>query len=196
MENKKETITVEMTIYQKMQKIREELNESPLRKTGVNKHLNFNYFELGDFVPTATKLFDKYGLCPIFSINFDQNGVEMATLRVVGGTEYITFTCPVERPTNMQGTQAMGAVVTYYRRYLYMMCLDLVENDVVDATIDEGSRQAKVEEKKATPKQIEMIKGLYDAENIGKMLEYYNIQSLEELPLKTASEVIKRKTGK
>ena len=193
MEIKKEPIMVEMTIYQKMQKIRAELNESPLKKTGVNKHLNFNYFELGDFVPTATKLFDKYGLCPIFSIGFDPSGVEMATLRVVSGAEYITFTCPVERPTNMQGTQAMGAVVTYYRRYLYMMCLDLVENDVVDATIDEESRNTKIEEKKATPKQVEMLRGLYNEENIAKMIEYYGVQSLEDLSLKQASEAISRK---
>jgi hypothetical protein len=176
-----------------LQRIRAELNETPLKKTGVNRHLNFNYFELGDFVPAATKLFDKYGLCPIFSISFDQSGVEMATLRVVSGTEYITFTCPVERPTNMQGTQAVGAVITYYRRYLYMMCLDLVENDVVDASIDEETKNAKVEEKKATPKQVEMLKGLYDEENIARMLEYYGVNSIEEMSLKQASEAISRK---
>lgn len=191
--NKNENITVEMTIYQKLQRIRAELNETPLKKTGVNRHLNFNYFELGDFVPAATKLFDKYGLCPIFSISFDQCGVEMATLKVVSGTEYITFTCPVERPTNMQGTQAVGAVITYYRRYLYMMCLDLVENDVVDASIDEETKNAKIEEKKATPKQVEMLKGLYDEENIARMLEYYGVNSIEEMSLKQASEAISRK---
>lgn len=191
--NKNENITVEMTIYQKLQRIRAELNETSLKKTGVNRHLNFNYFELGDFVPAATKLFDKYGLCPIFSISFDQSGVEMATLRVVSGAEYITFTCPVERPTNMQGTQAVGAVITYYRRYLYMMCLDLVENDVVDASIDEETKNAKVEEKKATPKQVEMLKGLYDEENIARMLEYYGVNSIEEMSLKQASEAISRK---
>ena len=190
----RENIAVEMTIYEKLQKIRTALNESSLRKTGINKHLGFNYFELGDFVPMATELFNEYGLCPVFSIAYDSNGTEMATLRLVGGTEYIVFTCPVERPTNMQGTQAMGAVVTYYRRYLYMMCLDLVENDIVDASIDEDSRNAKVEDKKATARQIEMIRSLYDDENIVKMIEYYNVQSLEELSLKQASEAIQRKT--
>lgn len=186
-------ISVEMNIYQKLQKVRCELNDSPLKKSGFNKHLNFNYFELGDFVPTATKLFDKYELCPIFYIDYDSNGIEIATMRVVSGPEYIMFTCPVERPTNMQGTQSMGAVVTYYRRYLYMACLDLVENDQVDASLDNDNRNAKVEDKKATPKQVEMIRQLYDEENIAKMLEYYNINSLEELPIKTASEVIARK---
>lgn len=186
-------ITVQMSIYQKLQKVREKLSETSLKKSGVNKHLNFNYFELGDFVPTATKLFAEYDLCPIFSISFDPNGVEMATLKVVSGPEVIEFKCPVERPTNMQGTQAMGAVITYYRRYLYMACLDLVENDQVDASIDDTSRNAPAEEKKATPKQVEMIRGLYDAENVGKIIEYYGVNNLEELSLKQASEVIKRK---
>lgn len=186
-------IAVEMNIYQKLQKVRNAMNQSSLKKTGVNRHLNFNYFELGDFVPTATKLFAEYDLCPIFYIDYDSNGIEMATMRLISGPEYIVFTCPVERPTNMQGTQAMGAVVTYYRRYLYMMCLDLVENDVVDATIDNESRNVSVEDKKATAKQIEMIRGLYNEENIAKMIEYYGVNSLEELSLKTASEVIARK---
>ena len=74
-----------------------------------------------------------------------------------------------------------------------MMCLDLVENDVVDATIDEESRNAKIEEKKATPKQVEMLRGLYNEENIAKMIEYYGVQSLEDLSLKQASEAISRK---
>ena len=193
MEAKKEPIMVELTIYQKTQKIRAELIENPLKKTGANKHLGFNYFELGDFLPIATKLFEKYGVCPVFSISYDPNGVEIATLKVVSGAEYIIFTCPVERPTNMQGTQAIGAVITYYRRYLYMMFLDLVENDMVDASIDEDSRNAKLEEKKATPKQVEMLRGLYNEENIAKMIEYYGVQSLEELSLKQASEAISRK---
>ena len=186
-------ITVQWDIYKRLQKVRLELSKTPLKKTGINKNLNFNYFELGDFTPTAIELFEKYELCPVFSIGFDSNGVEVATLTITSGPEYVVFTCPVERPTHMSGTQAMGAVVTYYRRYLYMMCLDLVENDMVDASLDESSKNAKVDEKKATEKQVSMIRQLYDEENIAKMLEYYNVASLDELKMVQASEVIKRK---
>lgn len=186
-------ISVEMNIYQKLQKVRCELNDSPLKKSGYNKHLNFNYFELGDFIPTATKLFDKYELCPIFSIGYDANGIEMATLKVVSGPEVVGVSFPTDVPTNMTGIQGQGAKITYMERYCYRSLLCLTENDQVDASLDNDNRNAKVEDKKATPKQVEMIRQLYDEENIAKMLEYYNINSLEELSIKTASEVIARK---
>jgi len=189
-------IKAQWDIYKKLQAVRNGMNQNSLKKTGYNKNLNFNYFELGDFVPIATKLFYEYELCPIFSIGYDSNGVEVATLKVMSGPEYIMFTCPVERPAHMSGTQAIGAVVTYYRRYLYMMCLDLVENDQVDASITEENRNTTVETKKATAKQVELIRSLYDEENIAKMIEYFGIQSLEDLSMKDASAVIKKKTGK
>ena len=188
-------IKVEKTIFELLQEVRLELSKTKLNKSGFNKHLNFNYFELGDFVPTATQLFHDKGLCPIFNIVYDPNGIEMAVLKIVKGAEQIQFTCPTDAPSNMTGIQALGAKITYLRRYLYLMALDIVENDVVDASIDENTRNANVEEKKATAKEIEMIRGLYDEENIATMLEYYNIQSLEELALKEASQAISRKRG-
>ena len=178
-------------IFEELQAIRRAMLEIATQKSGYNKHLNFRYFELADFVPHATKLFAEKGICPVFSITYDSNGVEMAVMKLVKGSEQIVFTCPVERPTNMSGTQAMGAVVTYYRRYLYMLCLDLTENEVLDA-IEEDSKPT-VEDKKATPKQVELIRSLYDDENIAKMIEYYGVNSLEELNLKQASEAIQRK---
>lgn len=184
-------IKVEKNIFEIVQAIRLAMSKLPLKKTGYNKHLNYYYFELGDFLPQATELFEKYGICPVFNIGFDNNGVEMATLTVTKGAERIVFSTPTAEVPNMNGIFGLGAKITYCKRYLYTNLLDLTESDIADANNE--NKEAKIEEKKATPKQIEMIKGLYDAENIGKMLEYYNIQSLEELPLKTASEVIKRK---
>ena len=186
-------IKVEKNIYELLQEVRLEMSKAPLKKTGFNKHLSFNYFELADFVPTATRLFAERKLCPIFNIGYDSNGVEIASLVITKGTEQVRFMTPTDNPTNMTGIQALGAKITYLRRYLYMIALDLVENDIVDASIDETSRDAKVEDKKATPKQVEMLRSLYDQENVAKMLEYYHIESLEELPLKTASELISRK---
>lgn len=187
-------IKVEKTIYELLQEVRLELSNTKLEKTGYNKHLNFKYFELGDFVPTATKLFTEKGLCPIFNIVYDSNGIEIAVLKIVKGSETIQFSTPTDTPSNMSGIQALGAKITYLRRYLYLIALDIVENDVVDASITEN--KPSVEEKKATDKQVEMIKGLYDDENIAKILEYYNIEKLEDLNLKDASTVIAKKKGK
>ena len=186
-------IKVEMTIYELVQKCRYELSKMKLEKSGLNKHLNFKYFELADFVPAAIQLFYENGLCPIFSIVYDSNGVETAVLKIVKGAEQITFSTPTDAPTNMQGIQALGAKITYLRRYLYMMALDIVENDIVDATLDETTRNAPAEKKMATERQIEMIKNLYDTQNITKMLEFYQINDLSELDIVQASDVIARK---
>lgn len=185
---------VDKTIYELLQEVRLELSKTKLNKSGFNKHLNFNYFELSDFVPTATQLFAEKGMCPVFNIVYDSNGIEMAVLKIVKGAEQIQFSTPTDSPSNMSGIQALGAKITYLRRYLYLIALDIVENDIVDASIEEN--KASIEEKKATEKQIEMIKSLYDEENIAKMLEYYNIATLEELSLKDASQVIAKKKGK
>lgn len=187
-------IKVEKTIYELLQEVRYEISKTPLKKSGVNKHLNFSYFELADFVPTATRLFTERGMCPIFSITYDSNGIEIAVLKILKGPENIVFTVPTDSPTNMQGIQALGAKITYLRRYLYLCALDLVENDIVDASIEEN--KGPVEQKKATPKQVEMIRQLYDEENIAKMIEWYNVNSLEELSLKDASAVIQKKSKK
>ena len=85
--------------------------------------------------------------------------------------------------------QSAGAKNTYMKRYLYMNALELSEYDAVDASA--GEKPEKV--KNATEKQVLMIRTLYDEENIRKMLEFYQINSLEELTIDQASTVIKRK---
>lgn len=192
-------IKVEMTIYQLLQEVRNELlNKTELKKSGRGNtgKREYPYFELADFLPKATELFNERGICPIFSISFDSNGIEMATLRLFKGSETITFTMPTaESVTSSNPIQNQGSKITYLRRYLYMMCLDLVENDIVDATNNEEVVNKSVEDKKATAKQVEMIRSLYDEENISKILEYYNIETLEDLSLKDASMVIAKKKG-
>ena len=187
-------IKVEKSINDLVQEVRYELSQTKLEKTGFNKHLNFKYFELGDFVPTATQLFYKKGLCPIFNIIYDSNGIERAVLKIIKGAEQIQFTIPTDNPGNMSGIQALGAKITYLRRYLYLIALDIVENDIVDASIEKNEEQI-VEVKKATEKQVEMIRGLYDDENIAKILEYYKVESLSDLSIKQASQVIAKKKG-
>lgn len=188
-----EKITEQMNIYMKVQRlVRVPISQMTLKKTGYNKHLNYYYYQLDDFLKEATKLIADAGLCTVFNIGFDANGVEMATLMITDGLEKIVFSIPTAEVPNMNGIFETGSKNTYCKRYLYMNLLELTEPDAAEISND-GS---KVEEKKATKKQIEMIQQLYDAENVAKMLEYYNIATLEEMPMKTASDVIARKNGR
>lgn len=123
----------EYQVYAKLQKARMMLQAAPIKKSGHNKFAGYQYFELGDFLPTINEIFNELGLCSV--ISFDK---ELATLRIIdtdnGGS--ITFTSPMA-DAHLKGChpiQNLGAVETYSRRYLYVTALEIVEHDALDAT--------------------------------------------------------------
>ncbi len=187
-------IKVERPLTELLQEVRYEMSTADIKKSGYNPYAKSNYFELKDFLSLATKLFYERKICPQFWIDIDSSGVEYAHLNITNGTQTLPFKLPTAEANNSSNPiQNQGSKVTYMRRYLYMMALDLVENDVVDAA-EPSDKPAK--EPKATEKQLELIRDLYDEENIGKMLEYYHISSLDEMTLKDASTAINRKKSK
>jgi hypothetical protein len=133
----------EYQVYAKLQKARIKLQYSSIKKSGHNKFAGYQYFELGDFLPTINDIFHELGLCSV--ISFDK---ELATLRIIdtsnGGS--ITFTSPMSE-ANLKGChpiQNLGAVETYSRRYLYVTALEIVEHDALDATTgQEAPKSAK-----------------------------------------------------
>jgi hypothetical protein len=133
----------EYQVYAKLQKARMMLQAAPIKKSGHNKFAGYQYFELGDFLPTINEIFNELGLCSV--ISFDK---ELATLRVIdtdnGGS--ITFTSPMA-DAHLKGChpiQNLGAVETYSRRYLYVTALEIVEHDALDATTgSEAPKSAK-----------------------------------------------------
>lgn len=54
----------------------------------------------------------------------------------------------------------------------------------------DGKPDEKAEERKASPKQIEIIGKYYQGENLKKLLDTCGVKSLEDLPLKKASDII------
>ena len=190
-------IKVEKTIYELLQEVRNELFKTNLKKSGKGNtgKRDYEYFELADFLPTTVKLFFERGMCPIISIGYDANGVEVCKMRIVKGNEEIVFSAPTaESMTSSNPIQNLGAKITYMRRYMYMMALDLVENDIVEISDNENLKgKETVAEKKATEKQVSKIKSLYDEENQAKIVAYYKVEKLEDLSIQIASELIKRK---
>ena len=126
-----------MNVYAKLLDARKRFLAEPVKKSGVNRFAEFKYFELEDIVPVATKIFADLGLLLIPSVTYE---VSYAVLyNVDNPTEYITFNAPAKDPhieegTKMSAIQGLGAYVTYMRRYLYGLVLDIVEKDAVDAT--------------------------------------------------------------
>ena len=81
--------------------------------------------------------------------------------------------------------QKQGSALTYARRYSLLMAFGLATEDD-----DAQSLSKPVEEKKASPKQIEMLSKYYIGENLNKLLEENKIDKLEDMPMSKASELI------
>jgi hypothetical protein len=124
-----------MNIYEKLGKARIKLQELNLKKSGKNKFARFSYYELADFIPAVNKIFEELKLYSMFSLEPEQ-----ARLTIVNAEkpdEEILFTSPTAT-VDLKGCtaiQAIGAIHTYMKRYLYMNALEIVEHDALDATV-------------------------------------------------------------
>ena len=121
-------------VYQKLLKARALFLNSAVTKSGKNMHLAFKYFELDDIVPIATKIFEDVGIIPL--VSFVDGSALMTIVNIDSPEESVTFTTPMIQLSENKGTnavQAFGATVTYYRRYLYMIALDICEPDEIDS---------------------------------------------------------------
>lgn len=122
-----------MNVYKKLQDARVKLQKTPLQKSGKNTYSGYSYFELSDFLPTVQEIFQEIGLCGVLSF-----GKEEATLVIhdTEGESSIVFTSPMSTAAlkGCHEVQNLGAVESYIRRYLWTTALEIVENDVLDAT--------------------------------------------------------------
>ena len=130
-----------MNVYQKLLKARATFLGANAKKSGKNMTLAFKYFELDDIVPIATKIFEEIGLISV--VNFTSETATLTIVNTDNGDETITFTAPMvvsEGNKAVTPVQALGATITYFRRYLYMMALDICEPDEIDSV---GATPAK-----------------------------------------------------
>lgn len=161
--------TKDANVYQRLLTARAKFLEADVQKTGKNMHLSFKYFELDDIVPSAIRIFNEVGLIPI--VNFTADTATMNVINIDNPEESISFTAPFNQiapivsNAGKQATnemQALGSSITYMRRYLYMMALDICENDSIDANIgkDEDAPSPAPATKKApaTPGQRKEVK--------------------------------------
>jgi hypothetical protein len=80
--------------------------------------------------------------------------------------------------------QEYGSSLTYCRRYSLLMALGLATED------DDAQSITEKEDKKATPKQVEVLKKYYTGENLDKLLASNNLEKIENISMTKASELI------
>lgn len=139
---RKKMATAKLNVYQKLLKAREMFLEADAKKTGKNMNLSFKYFELDDIVPVATRIFSEVGIIPI--VNFTSDVATMTVINTDNPEESIPFVAPFNQVTPIMSNtgkqvtnemQALGSSITYMRRYLYMIALDICESDEIDANL-------------------------------------------------------------
>lgn len=191
-----------LNIYQKIQKVKKEISNKKLKKTGENKYSGFKYYELTDFVPTLIELCDTYQLFTMFELVSDK-----AILTIINSEnleEKIDYTMPTA-DLELKGAnkiQSIGGVQTYLRRYLYMNAFDIVESDTLDRgnveiefTIEEEKDPQKIEENKKLI--IEYKKLLFETdtfeEKVNEAFKVNGVTKMTQRTLKKAIASLKRK---
>lgn len=185
----KKTETVEtatMNVWQKLLAARIDFLREGVTKSGVNMHAEFKYFELDDIVPVATKIFSTYNC--LFVTSFPE-GKAVGRLINLDNTEeqvVVEFNArSISEPAKfrMNEVQGLGAEITYMRRYLYFLILDVVEADAFDANSGSDAPAPKSESKKpvSTEKREEIKKDLTSPE-----------ANADELQIKALKAVLKK----
>ena len=149
------TNKITMNVRQKLAKARLDFLDAKVQKSGKHMQLEFKYFELDDIVPAAIRIFNDVGL--VSNTIFDD--VDRKAIMTIYdaddmSNEGIVFIAPFRETeqiisktgkTVTNPLQALGSSITYLRRYLWMMALDITEPDSIDSNtqIEEESVPVK-----------------------------------------------------
>lgn len=204
------------TLNESIIDIRVKLQNSKIKKSGKNKSTSFEYFELADFLPILNELMLDEKVNDRFYIKDNY-----ASLELQKGNETNTYTMPFvlfDTPLNfkkdkngnfmkdcngnylkvksMQDIQYLGALNTYYKRYLYLNAFGITDGEIIDSMdnseLEDNKKVVKTkEELKIQKSQIEIISRFYKEENLEKLLKNNNLKKLEDMSLVKASEICK-----
>ena len=167
-----------MTVHSKLNKARIKFHALPLKKSGHNKFAGYRYFELGDFLVPALQICDEVGISCTISLAGDT-----ATMRIVDvedGSTIVLNTPLADASTKGQlPIQSLGSQHTYVRRYLWMLALEIVEHDAIDAM----AGNVEVIETSLPADKLAVLQDLIDktGTDIAALCKHYRVASLADL---------------
>lgn len=151
------------SIYEKLAEMRVELQAKKLIKTGKNTYSKYEYYELSDFLPSCNSIATQHKTLFKFAIN--ENTASLTLINLENLEDVIEFSIPTAN-VSIQGATAMqniGAVTTYARRYLYMIAMEISEDDNLDTadtaekvTKEQQQRKEEAERKAQEAKEAEI----------------------------------------
>ena len=149
-------------VYQKLLEARRRFQAANVKKSGINRYAEFKYFTLEDIIPVKTQIFNDLGLVDVISFGIEPDKAVLTLYNADGGEEsgYVVFVSPTAPDESLikNPIQKLGAVETYVRRYLYMLMLDIVEADAIDATSGKDEAPAKKSNRPASSEKREEVK--------------------------------------
>lgn len=149
-------------ITNKLQQARVKLQQRNLKKSGKNQY--YDYFELADFIPAINEIFAELQVHSMFNIT-----KEKAILRIIDTEDNSEelYECPFVYAELRQCTkvQALGATITYLKRYLYMNALEIVESDFLDAKTNDDIKKEQ--------QDLDILSGLEATDTPENALSYY-----------------------
>lgn len=151
----------EKNIYQRLMQARIDFEAKNVQPSGYNQHLNFDYLELKDITPVAHEVMAQNDIMLVTT--FDAVYCIGRVIDLLGKEEPIEFTIPLPDPEKdaerlkLNVVAMTGSQVTYLRRYMMMLVLDICINDEIDADGNEApvvapSKKATPSNKKSEPK--------------------------------------------
>ena len=200
-----EWLKLNAKLQQKKNALRKALKDKGiLPKAGVNEYDKYKYFSEAQYKELFTELFSDHGL--ELSFNELEYGTFEGTEKQANGRmvklEFYLYDIDTGfyETTVITGEGIDKGDKAGYKAYTGALKYFLADKFMV-ATEDDAEKESPDNkmndrtERKATPKQIEVLASTYQGENLEKLLKLNNISSLEEMPMSKASELISKLRG-
>ena len=172
-----------------------------LKKGGQNDYDHYSYFSEAQYKELFTELFSKNNLELKFS-ELEYNMFEGSGKNCNGRMTRLEFTLIDVETGFFETTVITGEGMDKgdkagYKAYTGAVKYYLADTFLV-ATGDDAEKESPEEnmntktERKASPKQIELLQKYYTGENLEKLLQVNNISKIEDLPMQKASDIISK----
>lgn len=172
-----------------------------LKKGGQNDFDHYSYFSEAQYKELFTELFSKNNLELKFS-ELEYNMFEGSGKNCNGRMTRLEFTLIDVETGFFETTVITGEGMDKgdkagYKAYTGAVKYYLADTFLV-ATGDDAEKESPEEnmntktERKASPKQIELLQKYYTGENLEKLLQVNNISKIEDLPMQKASDIISK----
>jgi hypothetical protein len=174
-------------------------------KGQVNNYGGYKYRSCEDILEAVKPLLKANGCILTITDSVEQVGeryyikaeATLSDTKTEASLTNVAYAREEEVKKGMDASQITGTASSYARKYA-LNGLFLID-DTKDADTDEHAKQTGAEKKektaakKATPKQIELVKSL--VKDIDGMLKYYKVEKIEDLTMEQASETITKLKG-